>query len=218
MTGNQDSGGGHEAAEVKCDTRGRHGMLLFGTDPLYLSHLPMHACAHDVQVLLEVKLGEAVNRALRADRMLTTGALCAPVVGGVRIDVRRVMRFRELRAGAKAQPGQELRYLCFGQAEQLYFVHEPRARPRFDQVLAVRLVPGTVRTATGAALDEDVRAFRFPEVQQVGVGRDDLPQHRLVAGEIVTAWFDLTPSLTGVRGFTVRVEIQRELYLEAEAA
>ena len=34
-------GGGHGGEHGGGDTTGVHGMLLFGTDPLYLSHLPM---------------------------------------------------------------------------------------------------------------------------------------------------------------------------------
>lgn len=50
------------------DTMGVHGMLLFGDDVLYLSHLPMFESPHNFQVILEVALNDAANELLRAHR------------------------------------------------------------------------------------------------------------------------------------------------------
>jgi hypothetical protein len=50
------------------DTTGVHGMLLFGEDVVYLSHLPMFMSPHNFQVLLEVGFDDAVHEVLRADR------------------------------------------------------------------------------------------------------------------------------------------------------
>src|ERR1700730_19241400 len=50
------------------DPAGRHGMLLFGEDPVYLSHLPRYACPRNFQVLLEVGLDRPALDTLRADR------------------------------------------------------------------------------------------------------------------------------------------------------
>ena len=50
------------------DTTGVHGMLLFGSDVLYLSHLPMFMSPHNFQVLLEAGFDDAVLEVLRADR------------------------------------------------------------------------------------------------------------------------------------------------------
>jgi hypothetical protein len=49
-------------------TMGVHGMLLFGEEALYLSHLPMFERPHNFQVLLEVGFDDAVLQALGADR------------------------------------------------------------------------------------------------------------------------------------------------------
>jgi hypothetical protein len=49
-------------------TMGIHGMLLFGEEALYLSHLPMFEGPHNFQVLLEVGFDDAVLEALCADR------------------------------------------------------------------------------------------------------------------------------------------------------
>jgi len=53
------------------DDHGVHGMLLFGEDVLYLSHLPMFMSMHDRQVILEVTLARGqddVGELYRADR------------------------------------------------------------------------------------------------------------------------------------------------------
>jgi hypothetical protein len=49
-------------------TMGVHGMLLFGEEAIYLSHLPMFERPHNFQVLLEVGFDDAALQALRADR------------------------------------------------------------------------------------------------------------------------------------------------------
>jgi hypothetical protein len=48
-----------------------HGMLVFGQDVLYMSHLPMFMRPHNFQVLLEVDFDEDVRRLLADDREAT---------------------------------------------------------------------------------------------------------------------------------------------------
>lgn len=38
-----------------------HGMLIFGTGPIYLSHLPMFRAPHDLQLIIEVEFSGADN-------------------------------------------------------------------------------------------------------------------------------------------------------------
>jgi len=55
----------------KADDHGVHGMLLFGEEVLYLSHLPMFMTMHDRQVILEVTLSDGrqdPQAVYRADR------------------------------------------------------------------------------------------------------------------------------------------------------
>lgn len=59
--------GGHHGNGAD-DTTGVHGMLLFGSDVLYLSHLPMFMSPHNFQVLLEAEFDGAVREVLVADR------------------------------------------------------------------------------------------------------------------------------------------------------
>jgi hypothetical protein len=67
MTGQHEHGGGHDSHGGH-DTMGVHGMLLFGEEPLYLSHLPMFDSPHNFQVILQVGFDDAVSELLRADR------------------------------------------------------------------------------------------------------------------------------------------------------
>jgi hypothetical protein len=252
MTSEHNHDSGHHPGPGGCDAMGRHGMLLFGEDPLYLSHLMMYACPHNFQVLLEVGLDSQALDALRADRarhgdgMYTVdpapfpiadlephdsgvpvrtsleGTLVRghferggnPIATGVRMDIRNVVWLQQLDVDATPEPGQALEYLYFGRGDQMYLVHEVRARPSFDQVLTVRLVPGTVRTLVGHPLDDDVARIQFDQAQPGSLGRDDTAEHRLVAGEVATASFPATRSPSFSRGFTVGVEVERELYLE----
>ena len=61
-------GGEHGGGHGGDDTMGLHGMLLFGTDPLYLSHLPMFGHPHNFQVILEVAFDDDAEAVLSADR------------------------------------------------------------------------------------------------------------------------------------------------------
>lgn len=58
----------HERGHGGHDTTGVHGMLLFGGEVLYLSHLPMFARPHNFQVILEVVFDEPAASTLRDDR------------------------------------------------------------------------------------------------------------------------------------------------------
>ncbi|WP_164205420.1 hypothetical protein [[Micrococcus luteus] ATCC 49442] len=49
-------------------TMGVHGMLLFGDDAIFMSHLPMFESPHNFQVILEVVLDDAASQLLSADR------------------------------------------------------------------------------------------------------------------------------------------------------
>jgi hypothetical protein len=251
MTSEHNHDSGHHHGPGGCDTIGRHGMLLFGAEPVYLSHLPMYACPHNFQVLLEVEPDRLALEALRADRARHGDGMYTfdpvpfpiaeleprdgvpartslegtvvrghferggtPIATGARMDIRTVVFFRQLDVEAAPEPGQALEYLYFGRGEQRYLVHELQARPSFDQVLTVRLVPGTVRTQVGHPLDDDVTAIQFDQAQPAGLGPGDAAEHRLVAGGVATASFPLTSSPSFSRGFTVGVEVERELYLE----
>ncbi len=63
----------HAGEHGEGDTTGVHGMLLFGDEEVYLSHLPMFASPHNFQVLLEVKFDDGVHEVLLSDRQTAGG-------------------------------------------------------------------------------------------------------------------------------------------------
>jgi hypothetical protein len=60
-------------------------------------------------------------------------------------------------------------------------------------------------------LDDDVAAIRFGQAQRAEIGRDDVAERRLIAGEVATLAFPLTRSPSFSRGYTVQLEVEREL-------
>lgn len=64
MSDQHSDHGGHDGH----DTTGVHGMLLFGDEVLFLSHLPMFMHPHNFQVLLQVTFDDAADTILRDDR------------------------------------------------------------------------------------------------------------------------------------------------------
>jgi hypothetical protein len=241
----------HDHGPGGCDTTGRHGMLLFGADPTYLSHLPMFDCPHNYQVHLAVRLDDAAAGVLAADRAqhgdtmhtfdpvefpideldtrhggplrtAVEGVLVrghferggTPIATGVTAHIQQVVYFDELDLDAKATDGRDMRYLCYGRAGRFYLAHQIGACPSFDQVLAVRLVPGTVTNMLGDSLPDDVATLRFDTAQPVRLGREDLAERRLSAGETVSGTFEGTSSIGGAHGFGLQLEVERELYLE----
>jgi hypothetical protein len=49
----------HENHSMSSDKPSTHGMLLFGTDKVYVSHLPMFHSPHDYQIILEIELSKS---------------------------------------------------------------------------------------------------------------------------------------------------------------
>ncbi|MEV1066148.1 hypothetical protein [Streptomyces sp. NPDC050263] len=58
----------HPSPDDPIGTTGGHGMLVFGHEVIYFSHLPMFGVPHNYQVLLEVGLDEDVREVLRLHR------------------------------------------------------------------------------------------------------------------------------------------------------
>ncbi|GAA3688329.1 hypothetical protein GCM10023081_27070 [Arthrobacter ginkgonis] len=129
-------------------------------------------------------------------------------------EVRNVVYFKKLDVGAGHVADQDLAYLCFGRAGQLHFVHRITAKPDFDQVLAARLVPGTVTDMAGRPVGEDVTRDFDHAVPVEFQGRRDTPQFRLSPKETAEGAFFATIAPQGFHGFRVQVETDRELYLE----
>jgi len=77
MSDQQTDTTGHlvDSAHVHPDMTGSHGMLLFGDDVLYLSHLPRFHSPHNFQVVLSVRFDDDSSRAFLAFRATGDGGL-----------------------------------------------------------------------------------------------------------------------------------------------
>ncbi|MFC4591748.1 hypothetical protein [Sphaerisporangium corydalis] len=128
-----------------------------------------------------------------------------PIAEDVTARVRRVAHYRPLDPRARHDDTGRLTYLCFGGAGDLFLAHQITARPDFDQVVRVRMVP------EGGG---DLPAGDFDLAAPVAFGRPDVPGARLTAGGTETGFFFQTVSHTGAHGFRVPLRIEREIYME----
>ncbi len=145
---------------------GVHGMVLFGSDRLYLSHIPLYTAPHNIQVVVEVKIASGVpadqqqfgtrNVTVKpsafslhdlAHGVLTnvTGTIYfgnfesggTPAFRNVKFEVTRVIFERAMSTSTPANPS--LDYIAIGTPAQPYLVHVIDAPPSFDHIVAVRL-------------------------------------------------------------------------------
>jgi hypothetical protein len=146
---------------------GVHGMVLFGSERIFLSHIPMYTPPHDMQALFEVKIGTGVPAASQqfSDKSFTIqptekfsldelmkGTLKGftatvylgnfeaggtPLYRDVRFDVVRVVYQRPMTAAMTASDG--IDYLAIGTPNDAFLVHLIDKPPSFDQILHVKL-------------------------------------------------------------------------------
>ena len=149
------------------DPPSTHGMLVFGDQTIYASHLPMFHRPHDYQVILEVALDQAITALYRRDRVQTATRIYTinperfvlPKVvaerlpfkadlyrghferGGTLIAPNITVHIKEIIHFRKFDPSAvhpaSLRYLVFGQGLETYLAHLITAAPDFDQILGV---------------------------------------------------------------------------------
>lgn len=227
---------GHEHGGHGAPTKGKHGMLLVGLDPILASHLPMFHPPHDFQLLAEVELdeGEAYRRDRQASRepvytldpedfswtdLLPVDAQPPKrtsftadvhrghferrgtlIIEAATVEVRNVDFFAQL--SATEAPSRDLTYRGVGRGEDLFLAHEIRGAPNFDHVLRFRLE------------DPDLADLRLTGAPVVVPDRPDALDDRLAPDESVTASFPQTIGPTGRHGFSTRITVVDEVYLE----
>jgi hypothetical protein len=162
--------GPSDTAASNDDARGSHvgvhGMVLFGSERLYLSHIPLYSTPHNIQVVVEVKIASGVT----ADQQqfgtrnftvkptafslhdLAHGVLGSvagtiyfgnfesggtPAFRNVKFDVIRVLFERAMSPSMPVNAS--LDYIAVGTPAQPYLVHLIDAPPSFDHIVAVRL-------------------------------------------------------------------------------
>lgn len=149
------------------DKPSQHGMLVVGTDVVYVSHLPMLHSPHDYQLVAEIELPPAVLAALRADAKAHPGEIytLVPTENWVLPDtVKRDARFSGdlyrghfergggvLRAGIgvtvknlvhfrRFETGHApdyTRWFAFGRGKEHFLAHRIEGHGDADQILAV---------------------------------------------------------------------------------
>ncbi|WP_330255327.1 hypothetical protein OG874_12680 [Nocardia sp. NBC_00565] len=127
--------------------------------------------------------------------------------------VRTVMSFAQLDPHP-LRDGELLTHLCFGRSGKMYLAHRIARRPSFDQIVAARLIPGTVTDLLGVALPHDVTELEFDRAQPIILGQREFTGQRLRVGEIALAAVHTTASAGGEHGFLVEVAVERQIYLE----
>jgi hypothetical protein len=60
----------HDHTAMGTDKASTHGMLIFGTDKIYASHLPMFRTPHNYQIIIELTLDKATKLKFVADQKL----------------------------------------------------------------------------------------------------------------------------------------------------
>lgn len=144
-----------------------HGMLLFGHDALYVSHLPMFHSPHDYQAIAEIEFdaaGSALQRddADRHPRAIYTVEPTADAVlselfrdgsqfavnvyrghferGGEKIATAVPVTVRRIIHFRRFEPSRHAprdRWLAFGHGQERFLAHRIEAPDDFDQVLAL---------------------------------------------------------------------------------
>ena len=160
--GGSESGAGAQGTHVAV-----HGMVLFGSQRIYLSHIPLFSSPHNIQVVVEVAIASGVPAAQQqfGNKLFTvrpnsafslhdlahgflpgiTGTIYlgnfesggTPAHRNVKFDVMRVIFQRAMSASTPRSPS--LDYLAVGTPSQAFLVHIIDAPPSFDQIVSVDL-------------------------------------------------------------------------------
>ncbi|MEV6769613.1 hypothetical protein AB0N05_13395 [Nocardia sp. NPDC051030] len=138
-----------------------------------------------------------------------------PIACEVSVTVREVVYYAEIIPEGQ-DVAEHFTHVCFGRSGKLYLAHRMARRPSFDQIVAVRLLPGSVTDMLGVPLPDEVARFGFDQAQQVIVGQRGFAGRRLRVGEIAVAAFQATASVDNARCFLAELEVERQLHLEAD--
>ncbi|TGE29060.1 hypothetical protein [Hymenobacter metallicola] len=156
----------HPHSSTPTDRPSTHGMLIFGTQHVYASHLPMFHSPHDYQVVLELDLSDSAQTAYRASQQqfptetvytLEPEQFVLPQMvqqprpfratlyrghferGGTAIARQLTVRIKQVLYFQHLSPTvhPQPALLLIGQYPEQFVVHRIAAQPDFDQVAAV---------------------------------------------------------------------------------
>lgn len=189
------------------DPPGSHGMLVVGTDVVYLSHLPMFHVPHNYQLIFEAALDADVLAEYRRDSaahadtyytLVPTGRWVLPdtIVEGASFaaDLYRghferggtpirqglrvtVRRIVHFRRFDAGRTPDPAQWIAFGRGREHFLAHRIEAAPDMDQVVQL------------ASLPAEGQAVRLPQTGDLKVG-DTVPSG-VVQRVIYTEYGDL---------------------------
>lgn len=151
---------------VRADQPAAHGMLLFGQEAVYASHLPMFHAPHDYQVILKLGLQdgktlaayEAAKKSFSGIFTLVPGVMdLSAVISGAKTEFSAEIFKGHFEQGGvslgklnvsveqviyssklNAQPsGEPSKYLVFGSGGEYFAAHLIDGKPNFDAILSV---------------------------------------------------------------------------------
>jgi hypothetical protein len=122
------------------------------------------------------------------------------IIQGATAQVVNIVYFREF--DPNAQPLDQLEYLLFGKAPDLFLAHVITRPPDFDQILGVRVSSGALTA------DDLKRGVRIKIL-----GRANTPQTRIKAGEQVLGQAQLPDAQAG-QPLELQLEAGTEFYFE----
>lgn len=166
-----------------------HGMLMFGAEKIFISHLPLFHAPHDYQVILEVEVPQEKKalylKAVEQNPqsiftvvpkpfvLATANSLPAQIQGdiflghfekGGKLLLSQVLlKIKKNILFQKLNPESSagnLKYLLFGSATEKFLAHIIGAKPSFDHIVKVDEVEADPSSAQGA---QTVVTFQAPD-------------------------------------------------------
>lgn len=233
------SGTGHGEHPHPAPGVATHGMLVFGEEPIYVSHLPMFHPPHNFQVLAEVGFASREEELYRSDRAETgekvytiaperfalEELVSPPLEAPARTSFRATL-FR----GHFERGGEAIIQKLLVNVERVAHFQELPVERADERALTYRCFGG----AGGFFLVHEVHAppdfdqvlrFRFAEQEfeeltfsgapvKIRDHVDELDQ-RLTVGDEATAFFFQSIGPGGQHGFSTGVVVEDEVYLES---
>lgn len=172
-----------------------HGMLMVGTEKIYISHLPMFHSPHDYQVILEVELSQKAQELYLKDvsqqevgsvyTLVPEVFVLPEMVQNPRVFKAQVFRGHFERGGQPISqtevkiskviyfkkfsgPAARNEFLLFGNGKEKFLAHVVTSAPDFDQVIHVQ-------TTLASELEAELETKGFLQTPLAPLTKNMLP-------------------------------------------
>jgi hypothetical protein len=156
------------AQEPSRDRTATHGMVFFGSEKIYASHLPMFHSPHDYQVILELELPENARKiylenkknhsetvyTLEPEKFVLPEMIKNPKAfkvnifrghferGGLQIAENEIVTIKKViyfrKFNSADKSPEKYQFLIIGNANEQFAIHYISEKPDFDQIFAIR--------------------------------------------------------------------------------